>query len=74
MDRYRALCHKCHHRESCRRRQPSSENRAIRSGRSPDPPIYGNDIVVVGEDGVQKFLRGSTYLFPVLGRFIPFVF
>jgi polysaccharide export outer membrane protein len=46
----------------------------IRSGRSPDPPIYGNDIVVVGEDGVQKFLRGSTYLFPVLGRFIPFVF
>ena len=48
--------------------------KAIRSGRSPDPPIYGNDIVVVGEDGVQKFLRGSTYLFPVLGRFIPFVF
>ena len=43
----------------------------IRSGKSPDPEVYGNDIVVVGESGIQKFLRNSAYMFPILGRFIP---
>jgi polysaccharide export outer membrane protein len=46
----------------------------IRSGRAPDPQIYGNDIVVVGENAVQKFLQNSPGIFPVLGRFIPFIF
>jgi polysaccharide export outer membrane protein len=43
----------------------------IRSGRSPDPQVYGNDIVVVGESAVQKFLRNSALAFTSLGRFIP---
>jgi polysaccharide biosynthesis/export protein len=46
---------------------------AIRSGRSPDPEIYGNDIVVVGESAVQRFLRNFGTGIPILGRFIPFV-
>lgn len=45
--------------------------RAIRSGQSPDPEIFGNDIVVVGESAIQKFLRNTYYAFPLLGRFIP---
>lgn len=47
--------------------------RDIRSGRYPDPPIYGNDIVIVGESAFQKFLRGASMAFPMLGRFIPVV-
>lgn len=47
--------------------------KAIRSGRSQDPQIYGNDIVVVGESAIQKFLRNSPFAFPLLGRFIPFI-
>ena len=43
----------------------------IRSGKTPDPQIFGNDIVVVGESSVQKFLRNTSYAFPILGRFIP---
>lgn len=46
---------------------------AIRSGRSPDPEIFGNDIVVVGESAIQKFLRNFATGFPILGRFIPVV-
>jgi polysaccharide export outer membrane protein len=45
----------------------------IRSGRYPDPPIYGNDIVIVGESAVQKFLRDASMSFPMLGRFIPVI-
>lgn len=45
----------------------------IRSGRYPDPQIYGNDIVIVGESAVQKFLRDAAMSFPVLGRFIPVI-
>jgi polysaccharide export outer membrane protein len=45
----------------------------IRSGRSPDPQIFGNDIVVVGESAIQKFLRNTQMAFPVFGRFIPMV-
>jgi polysaccharide export outer membrane protein len=47
--------------------------RAIRSGQSPDPEIFGNDIVVVGESEVQKFLRNFGTGFPIIGRFIPVV-
>ena len=45
----------------------------IRSGRSPDPQVYGNDIVIVGESAIQKFLKNSASL-PILGRFLPFIF
>lgn len=43
----------------------------IRAGKLADPEIFGNDIVVVGESGIQKFLRNTAYTFPILGRFIP---
>lgn len=45
--------------------------REIRSGRTPDPEIYGNDIVVVGENATRRFLRDAYFTFPLLGRFIP---
>ncbi|MBA3668750.1 MAG: polysaccharide export protein [Sphingomonas sp.] len=46
--------------------------KAIRSGRTPDPQIYGNDIVVVGENTIQKFLKNAPWLaLSSLGRFIP---
>ena len=45
----------------------------IRSGRYPDPQIYGNDIVVVGESAFARFIKNSSRL-PLLGRFMPFIF
>jgi polysaccharide export outer membrane protein len=45
--------------------------KAIRSGKVPDPQIYGNDIIVVGDSAIQKFIRNASYLSPFLGRFVP---
>lgn len=45
--------------------------KAIRSGQTPDPEIFGNDIVVVGESRVQKFLQNGYLAFTMLGRFLP---
>lgn len=45
----------------------------IRSGRYPDPQIFGNDIVIVGESAVRKFLRDASMAIPSLGRFMPIV-
>lgn len=45
----------------------------IRSGRLADPAIYGNDVVIVGESAVQKFLKDASML-PMIGRFLPVVF
>lgn len=45
--------------------------KSIRSGQVADPQIYGNDIVVVGESAIQKFLRNAYLPFTALGRFIP---
>lgn len=45
--------------------------RQIRAGRSPDPQIYGNDIVVVGENATRRFLRNLSQV--PLGSFIPFI-
>lgn len=45
----------------------------IRSGRTPDPDIYGNDIVVVGENATRRFLRDAAIAFPLLGRFVPVI-
>lgn len=43
----------------------------IRSGRFEDPPVYGNDIVVVGENSARKWFRDAAMSFPLLNRFIP---
>jgi polysaccharide export outer membrane protein len=47
--------------------------KAIRAGKSPDPEVYGNDIVVVGQNAIQKFLHSTALAFPMLGRFIPLI-
>ena len=44
----------------------------IRAGRMADPAIYGNDIVVVGENATRRFFKDLSS-FPALGSFIPFV-
>lgn len=44
----------------------------IRAGKSTDPQIYGNDIVVVGENATRRFFKDLAS-FPSLGSFIPFV-
>ena len=46
----------------------------IRSGRQPDPDIYGNDIVVVGENATRRFFKDVAGVFPVVGSFIPVVY
>jgi polysaccharide biosynthesis/export protein len=45
--------------------------RDIRSGRYADPEVYGNDIVVVGENGARRFLKDASMSFPLVARFIP---
>jgi len=45
----------------------------IRSGRTADPQVYANDIVVVGENATRRFLK-DVNSFPILGRFMPFGF
>ena len=45
--------------------------RDIRAGRYEDPQIYGNDIVVVGENSLRRWLRDTAITFPILGRFVP---
>lgn len=41
----------------------------IRAGRLIDPQIYGNDIVVVGENATRRFFKDLSS-FPTLGSFI----
>lgn len=43
----------------------------IRAGRYADPQIYGNDIIVVGENATRRFLKDFSTSFPSLGSFIP---
>jgi len=45
--------------------------RQIRAGRVTDPQIYGNDIVVVGENATRRFLKNLSSV--PLGSFIPFI-
>ncbi len=44
----------------------------IRSGHMSDPQVYGNDVIVVGEDAMRRFLRDFS-IFPRLGSFVPFI-
>lgn len=39
----------------------------IRSGKTDDPQIYGNDIVVVDTSGGSKFIQNFQGIFPILG-------
>jgi polysaccharide export outer membrane protein len=39
----------------------------IRSGKTDDPQIYGNDIVVVDTSGGSKFIQNFQGVFPILG-------
>lgn len=43
----------------------------IRAGRYADPQVYGNDIIVVGENATRRFLKDVTTSIPTLGSFIP---
>lgn len=43
----------------------------IRSGRYADPQVYGNDIIVVGENATRRFFKDLTGSFPLVGSFIP---
>ena len=45
--------------------------RDIRSGRYVDPEIYGNDIIVVGENSARRMFKDATMSFPLVARFIP---
>jgi polysaccharide export outer membrane protein len=44
----------------------------IRSGQLQDPQVYGNDVVVVGESAMRRFLHDFS-IFPRFGSFVPFV-
>ena len=43
----------------------------IRSGRYEDPQIYGNDIIVAGEDSARRFLQVAALPFQAVARFVP---
>lgn len=46
--------------------------RAIRRAEAPDPPIYANDIIVVGDSKNQKVIDSVLRAIPILGIFRPF--
>lgn len=48
--------------------------KAIRTGKLRDPDIYGNDIVVVGENATKRFFKDVTSAFPLLGAFTPVLY
>lgn len=43
----------------------------IRAGRLNDPDVYGNDIIIVGENATRRWFLDVTRAFPALGSFIP---
>ncbi|HEY8614654.1 polysaccharide biosynthesis/export family protein [Phenylobacterium sp.] len=43
---------------------------AIRSGKAEDPPVYGNDIVVVDTSGAKNFMQNFQGGFGLLGMLI----
>lgn len=45
----------------------------IREGRSPDPQIFANDIVVVGESAARRRYRDIIQAIPILGVFTPVI-
>jgi polysaccharide export outer membrane protein len=45
---------------------------AIRKAEAPDPPVYGNDVVVVPGSGTRAFWRDVIQTLPAIGIFRPF--
>ena len=43
----------------------------IRAGRLNDPDVYGNDIIIVGENATRRWFLDVTRAFPALGAFVP---
>lgn len=43
----------------------------IRTGKSEDPQIYGNDIIVVDTSAGSRFIQNFQGVFPILGLFRP---
>lgn len=41
----------------------------IREGTSPDPEVYGNDTVVVGDNAARRVFRDTIQTLPALGAF-----
>jgi polysaccharide export outer membrane protein len=46
----------------------------IRAGRLTDPAVYGNDIIVVGENATRRFFKDLTSAFPSFGVFSPVLY
>ena len=46
--------------------------RTIRSGKIPDPEIFGNDIVVVGSSSISRLFRDVLKTIPAVAIFRPF--
>lgn len=44
----------------------------IRAGKMPDPQVFANDIVIVGENGTRRFLKDLNNI-PLLGTFTRFI-
>lgn len=47
--------------------------RAVREGRLPDPEIYGNDVIIVGDNARRRNLTEVLRSLPILGVFTPLV-
>jgi polysaccharide export outer membrane protein len=45
----------------------------IRNGKSPDPEVYGGDVIVVGESGAKAAVRNFGSAVPIMGVFMPFL-
>jgi len=45
---------------------------AIRSGKSADPPVYANDVIVVETSGGRRFLRDLGNVVPFFALFRPY--
>jgi polysaccharide biosynthesis/export protein len=43
----------------------------IREGRYPDPQIYANDTIVVGESSTRRLIRDLSQIIPAFGVFTP---
>lgn len=46
----------------------------IREGRYPDPRVYPDDYIVVGESGTRRLLRDIGQIAPIFGVFTPVVY
>jgi polysaccharide export outer membrane protein len=52
------------------RRQAFYDLSQVRSGKAEDPPVYGNDIVVVDTSGAKSFMQNFSGGFGLLGMLV----